>query len=187
MVPPPRTPPHLPHRSFCYCLVVLAKCGEITQSVPELDSPTLYRTDADDSWTDVRFFGAVANCIEIFGLFFQTWVWKLENLYIKLKLLLSSLSHYLSPARSLSIRMQWWLFKISIFFLFISLLNLDNLVCHLGQGPKDRSASKRDTTNEKLSKRERAAHSLWAGEERVRVRAGAGECVCLHRIHNYTI
>lgn len=126
-----------------------------------------------------------------FGLFFQTWVWKLENLYIKLKILLSSLSHYLSPARSLSIRMQWWLFKISIFFLFISLLNLDNLVCHLGQGPKDKSASKRDTTNEKLSKREReresATDSLCAGEERVRVRAGAGKCVCLHRIHNYTI
>lgn len=79
--------------------------------------------------------------------------------------------------------------KYQFFFLFISLLNLDNLVCHLGQGPKDKSASKRDTTNEKLSKREResATDSLCAREERVRVRAGAGECVCLHRIHNYTI
>lgn len=109
-------------------------------------------------------------------------LYKVENTLV--------LSIALSLSRSLSVYSNAMMIIQNInFFLFISLLNLDNLVCHLGQGPKDKSASKRDTTNEKLSKRERerATDSLCAREERVRVRAGAGECVCLHRIHNYTI
>lgn len=109
-------------------------------------------------------------------------LYKVENALV--------LSIALSLSRSLSVYSNAMMIIQNInFFLFISLLNLDNLVCHLGQGPKDKSASKRDTTNEKLSKREResATDSLCAGEGRLRVRAGAGKCVCLHRIHNYTI
>lgn len=76
-------------------------------------------------------------------------LYKVENALV--------LSIALSLSRSLSVYSNAMMIiqNINFFFLFISLLNLDNLVCHLGQGPKDKSASKRDTTNEKLSKRER--------------------------------
>lgn len=129
-------------------IYVLAKCGEITQSVPDLGEKIRPRRMATMPMTAERMFDfwRSSKIYRKLLAISNRRVWKFENLYIKLKIPSLSLFH----STSLSVYLNAMMIIQNINFCFIySTVKFRQVGVSSWPGAKDKSASKRDTTNER--------------------------------------